>query len=68
MFQVGERLTALVPAYVIYGDCENWNDMVQITGTYEFTTDDPDEYIQDVAIRTDDGNIVYIDEQDIRRV
>jgi len=28
-----------------------------------FRTDDPEEYIQDIVIRDEDGNTVYIDEQ-----
>jgi hypothetical protein len=33
-----------------------------------FRTDDPEEYIQDIIVRTHDGRTVYLDEQGVRSV
>lgn len=58
MFQVGDMI-------------EGWtvNDRgedVKVVGAFMFRTDDPEEYIQDIVIRTANGDTVYIDEQDAR--
>lgn len=36
-----------------------------VQGEFLMETDDPDEYTQDVVIRTADGTILYIDAQDV---
>lgn len=36
---------------------------VIVIGKYEFTTDDPEEYIQDIGLRLADGRLVYCSEQ-----
>lgn len=36
----------------------------RVIGAFQFRTDDPEEFIQDIVIRTDDGALVYIDEQE----
>ena len=59
MFNVGDQ----VQGYVINASGED----ELVTGTFMFRTDDPEEYIQDIVIRTANGNLVYIDEQDIVR-
>lgn len=41
---------------------------VVVVGTYEFTTDDPEEYVQDVVLRTRDGRLVYVSEQTVTPV
>jgi hypothetical protein len=33
-----------------------------------FRTDDPEEHIQDIVVRTHDGRTVYLDEQGVRSV
>lgn len=43
---------------------------VEVTGIYAFRTDDPEEFWQDIVIRTDpdsayQGRLVYCDEQDV---
>ena len=55
MFQVGELVEGL--EYTASGD------EVKVVGTYVTRTDDPEEMIQDIIIKTEDGRIVYIDEQ-----
>lgn len=40
---------------------------VLVQGTYEFTTDDPEEMIQDVVLRLPCGKLQYVDEQYIVR-
>ncbi len=59
MYQVGQRLKG----YIINDEGDKY---VPIEGAYQFTTDDPEEMIQDVVIKADDGRLVYVDEQDIR--
>lgn len=59
MFNIGDQ----VQGYVI-----NANDEDElVTGTFMFRTEDDEEYIQDIVILTADGDLVYIDEQDIIR-
>ncbi len=60
-YKVGER----VRGSTIDDATGEW---VSIEGSYVATTDDPEEMIQDIIIRTDDGKIVYIDEQGARPV
>lgn len=55
MFQVGDMVEGLV-----YNDR---GDEVKVVGAFMFRTDDPEEYIQDIVIRTAEGKTVYIDEQ-----
>ena len=58
MYQVGD----IVEGYV-------YNEQgaeVQVIGAFMFRTDDPEEYIQDIVVRTPDGRTVYINEQDAR--
>jgi hypothetical protein len=59
MFKTGET----VQGYVLNARGED----ELVTGTFLFRTNDPEEYIQDIVIREDDGNIVYIDEQNVIR-
>lgn len=58
MFQVGDR----VKGYTYTRSCER----VAVEGVFIARTDDPEEFIQDVIIRTDAGEVVYIDEQEAR--
>lgn len=55
MFQVGDLIEGF--EYTEAGD------EVKVVGTYVCTTDDPEEMIQDIIIKTLDGRTVYIDEQ-----
>ena len=55
MFQVGD----LVEGFE-YNDA---GDEVKVIGTFVTRTDDPEEMIQDIVIKTLDGRTVYIDEQ-----
>ena len=55
MFQVGDLVEGF--EYTAAGD------EVKVVGTYVCTTDDPEEMIQDIIIKTEDGRTVYIDEQ-----
>ncbi len=55
MFQVGDLIEGF--EYTAAGD------EVKVVGTYVCTTDDPEEMIQDIIIKTADGRTVYIDEQ-----
>lgn len=55
MFQVGD---------IVEGTTYTNDGPVQVVGAFMFRTDDPEEYIQDVVIRTADGETVYIDEQE----
>ena len=57
-YEVGQ----MVEGYVL----DNAGEYVQVIGSFVSRTDDDEEYIQDIIIRTADGNIVYIDEQDAR--
>lgn len=59
-YQVGDRVTGVV--------INNEGEEVTVEGVFVLRTDDPEEYIQDIVIRTDDGEIVYIDEQHARPV
>jgi hypothetical protein len=58
MFQVGD----MVQGY----NYDNEGNEVLVVGAFQFRTDDPEEYIQDIVIRTADGKTVYIDEQEAR--
>ena len=58
MFQVGD----MVQGYSYDAQGEE----VLVVGAYMTTTDDPEEYIQDVIVRTADGRTVYLDEQGVR--
>jgi hypothetical protein len=60
MFKVGE----MVQGYTYNQKGEE----VLVVGAYQCTTDDPEEYIQDVIVRTHDGRTVYLDEQGVRSV
>jgi hypothetical protein len=60
MFQVGEMVQGY--SYDARGE------QVLIVGAYVCTTDDPEEMIQDIIIRTHDGRTVYLDEQGVRSV
>ena len=60
MFQVGDLVEGL--EYTAEGE------EVKVIGTYIATTNDPEEYIQDIIIKTEDGRTVYIDEQIARPV
>ena len=55
MFQVGDLIEGF--EYTAAGD------EVKVVGTYVCTTDDPEEMIQDIIVKTEDGRTVYIDEQ-----
>lgn len=55
MFKVGD----IVEGWV-YNDA---GDEVPVVGAFMFRTDDPEEYIQDIVVRTAEGRNVYIDEQ-----
>lgn len=54
-------MTQTVRGYV-YGDN---GDMVLVEGEFMFRTDDPEEYNQDIVVRTKDGRVIYIDEQNV---
>ena len=55
MFQVGDMIQGF--------EYNNAGEEVKVVGTYVCTTDDPEEMIQDIIIKTEDGRTVYIDEQ-----
>lgn len=55
MFKVGDMVEGWV-----YNDR---GDEVQIVGAFMARTDDPEEIIQDIIVRTAEGRTVYIDEQ-----
>ena len=57
-YQIGQRIVG----YVLNSNGED----VRVEGSFVCRTDDPEEYIQDIIIRTDNGKIVYIDEQEAR--
>jgi hypothetical protein len=58
MFQVGEMVQGY--SYDAQGN------EVLVVGAFMFRTDDPEEYIQDIVVRTHDGRTVYLDEQGVR--
>lgn len=58
MFNIGDRISGV--------EYNRAGEQVAVVGTYVATTNDPEEMIQDVIIRTADGRIVYIDEQEAR--
>ena len=58
MFQVGEMVQG-------YSYDAQGNEGLVI-GAFMFRTDDPEEYIQDIVVRTHDGRTVYLDEQGVR--
>lgn len=55
MYQVGDMIEGWV-----YNDR---GDEVKVVGVFVARTDDPEEYIQDIIVRTAEGKTVYIDEQ-----
>jgi hypothetical protein len=55
MFQVGD----MVQGY----EYDNEGNEVLVVGAFMFRTDDPEEHIQDIVVRTATGKTVYIDEQ-----
>ena len=57
--QVGDT----VSGYVL----DERGEEVLVTGAFQFRTDDPEEMIQDIVVKTADGKIVYIDEQCVVR-
>ena len=57
MFQIGD---------IVEGTTYTHNGPEQVVGAFQFRTDDPEEYIQDIVIRTADGKTVYINEQEAR--
>jgi len=58
MFQVGDMIQGY--SYDAQGE------EVLVVGAFMFRTDDPEEFIQDIVVRTADGRTVYINEQDAR--
>lgn len=58
MYEVGQRIKGWV--------MDDQGNDVQVEGSFLFRTDDPEEHIQDIVIRTDAGKTVYIDEQEAR--
>ncbi len=60
MFQVGEMVQGY--SYDAQGN------EVLVVGVFMFRTDDPEEHIQDIVVRTHDGRTVYLDEQGVRSV
>ena len=58
MFQVGEMVQGY--SYDAQGN------EVLVIGAFMVRTDDPEEYIQDIVVRTHDGRTVYLDEQGVR--
>lgn len=57
-FTIGQQVTGTV--------LDDQGRDVTVTGAFMFRTDDPEEFIQDIVIRTADGAVVYIDEQEAR--
>ena len=55
MFEVGD----IVQGY----SYDDRGEEVLVVGAFMFRTDDPEEYIQDIVVRTAEGKTVYIDEQ-----
>jgi len=55
MFQVGDLVEGL--------EYNSEGDEVKVIGTFVARTNDPEEIIQDIIIKTEDGRTVYIDEQ-----
>ena len=55
MFQVGDLVKGL--------EYNEAGDEVEVIGTFVARTDDPEEIIQDIIIKTSDGRTVYVDEQ-----
>jgi hypothetical protein len=56
MFKEGDMVTGWI--------YDHQGELVRVEGAFLFRTDDPEEYIQDIVIRTADGRVVYIDEQE----
>ena len=40
-------------------------DKITVVGTYEFITNDPEDYSHEIGIRTSDGRLVYCEEGDV---
>lgn len=55
MFQVGDLIEGL--------EYNSEGEEVKVIGKFVARTDDPEEIIQDIIIKTEDGRTVYIDEQ-----
>jgi len=55
MFQVGDMVEGF--------EYNEAGDEVKVIGKFVTRTDDPEEIIQDIIIKTEDGRTVYIDEQ-----
>ncbi len=55
MFQVGDLVRGF--------EYNEAGDEIEVIGKFVARTDDPEEYIQDIIIKTEDGRTVYIDEQ-----
>lgn len=55
MFQVGDLVKGI--------EYNEAGDEVEVIGTFVARTDDPEEIIQDIIIKTSDGRTVYVDEQ-----
>ena len=55
MFQIGELVRGV--EYNAEGE------EVEVIGAFVARTNDPEEYIHDIIVRTADGRTVYIDEQ-----
>ena len=57
MFQFGDKLRGSVLVGVGTQDME----YQEVRGFFQFRTNDPEEYIQDIVIKTEAGDLVYID-------
>ena len=51
-----------VQGYTYDTDCNE----ILVIGTYEFITDDPEDFEQAIGIRTEDGRLFYCDEGLVR--
>lgn len=60
MYQVGD----MIEGYIV----NDRGEEVRVVGAFQFRTNDPEEYIQDIVIKTVEGKTIYIDEQDARPV
>lgn len=57
MYQIGD---------IVEGTTYPHTGPEKVVGAFQFRTDDPEEYIQDIVVRTADGKTVYINEQEAR--
>lgn len=60
MFKIGDTIEGTV-----YNED---GEQIKVIGKFVARTNDPEECIQDIIVRTEEGKIVYIDEQDARLV